>query len=134
MAELTIAALQARVSEVTLYVIESDKRYYAFLGPASLDEDRLHDLFLEGDSPWRRYFDTSWYPMASGKTAAEANDKLVEKIRGVAVGDIDKYIRVFMVHGYHIYDNYSVELQPTLKEAYDDSEKWRTIIDDFKGR
>ena len=134
MTELTIAALKARVDEVTLYVIESDKRYYAFLGPAGLDEDRLHDLLLEGEQPWARYFESSWYPMASGKTAAEANDKLVVKIRGVAVGDIDKYTRVFMVHAYHIYDNYSVELQPTIHEAYDDSQKWQTIINDFMGR
>ncbi len=134
MSELTIAALKQRQAEVTLYVIEADKYYYAFLGPASLNEDRLHDLLLEGEQPWRRYFDSTWYPMASGATAAEANDKLVAKIRSVKTEDIDKYNRVLMVHAYHIYDNYSVELQPTLQEAFVDSEKWQTIIDDYMGR
>jgi hypothetical protein len=122
--ELTIAALQQRQPDVTLYVIESDRRYYAFLGDKDLDEDRLHDLLLEGEQPWRRYFDSSWFPMASGATASEANDALVTKIRSVPVEDIDKFNRVMFTHVYYIFDNYSAELASSLEDAHTDCVKW----------
>lgn len=124
MSELTIAALQQRQADVTLYVIESDRHYYAFLGDKDLNEDRFHDLFLEGQQPWERYFESPWFPMASGKTASEAKDALVAKIRTVPVEKIDEYNRVMFTHVYHIYDNYSAELQPTLDEAVADCIKW----------
>lgn len=124
MNELTIAALKQRQSDVTLYVLEVDRHYYAFLGDKDLDQDRLHDLLLEGEQPWQRYFDSTWFPMASGKTAVEANDKLVAKIRTVPVEKIDQYNRVMFTHIYHIVDNYSEELAPTLDEAVADCDKW----------
>jgi len=126
MTELTIAALKARQPDVTLFIIESDRYYYAFLGDVALEgqEDRFHDLFLEGEQPWERYFESSWFPMASGATAAEANDKLVAKIRTVKIEDIDKFNRVMLTHTHHIHDNYSAELPTTLNEAFEDCVKW----------
>lgn len=132
MTALTIAALQSRKADVTLYVFEADRHFYALLAEKDLNEDRLHDLFLDGEG-WEQYFDSSWYPLAEGKTASEANDKLVSKIRTVHCEDIDKYNLVLLTHGHHIHDNYSCTLQDTLEEAYADCLKWEQIMHEVRG-
>lgn len=118
MAKLTIDALQQRVKDVTLYLIEADRTHYAFLGGPDLSEDRLHDLFLGcPEEGWQQYFESPWYPLTYADTQLEAIGKLEEKIRSVRCEDIDKYIAVLMSHSDNINDNFSCPLQPTLDEA-----------------
>lgn len=121
---LTIDALQQRVPDVTLYLIEADRTHYAFLGGPGLSEDRLHDLFLGcPEEGWRQYFESTWYPLTYADTQLDSIGKLEEKIRSVRCEDIDKYIAVLMSHSDNINDNFSCVLKPTLDEAMEDVDR-----------
>ena len=103
-----------------LYEIEVDKAHYAMLASTGFDEDRLHDLLLGGETDWAQYFNSTWYPMASGATKHEAWKNVTAKVQTVPLKDLDKYIEVLTEHGNFIYDNFGYPLPETLDEAFAD--------------
>lgn len=130
MSKLTIDAVQQRVPDVTLYLIEADRAHYAFLAGPGLEEDRLHDLFLgsEDDGAWGKYFDSTWFPLTHAETQLDAIGKLEAKVRTVRCEDIDKYIAVLMHHSDSINDNFADVLKPTLDEAMEDVDKMQKFF------
>lgn len=122
--KLSIDAVQQRVPDVTVYLIEADRCHYAFLGGPGLSEDRLHDLFLGcPEEGWQQYFESPWYPLAYADTQLESIEKLEAKVRTVRCEDIDKYIAVLMSHSDNINDNFSTPLKSTLDEAMEDVDR-----------
>lgn len=130
MSKLTIDAVQQRVPDVTLYLIEADRAHYALLAGPGLEEDRLHDLLLgsDEDGAWSKYFESTWFPLAHAECQLDSISALEKKVRTVRCEDIDKYIAVLMHHSDSINDNFADVLKPTLDEAMEDVNKFQKFL------
>lgn len=124
MSKLTIEALKQQVPDLTLYQLEADKSFYAFLGGPGLSEDRLHDLFLGcPEEGFSQYFDSTWFPLTFADTPEEALAELEGKVRSVRCEDINKYIAVIMSHSDSINDNFTDPLKATIEESAADVDR-----------
>lgn len=130
MSKLTIDAIQQRVPDVTLYLIEADRAHYALLAGPGLEQDRLHDLLLgsDEDGAWSKYFESTWFPLVHAECQLDSISALEKKVRTVRCEDIDKYIAVLMHHSDSINDNFADVLKPTLDEAMEDVNKFQKFL------
>lgn len=130
MSKLTIDAIQQRVPDVTLYLIEADRAHYALLAGPGLEQDRLHDLLLgsDEDGAWSKYFESTWFPLVHAECQLDSISALEKKVRTVRCEDIDKYIAVLMHHSDSINDNFADMLKPTLDEAMEDVNKFQKFL------
>jgi hypothetical protein len=130
MSKLTIDAVQQRVPDVTLYLIEADRAHYALLAGPGLEQDRLHDLLLgsDEDGAWSKYFESTWFPLVHAECQLDSISALEKKVRTVRCEDIDKYIAVLMHHSDSINDNFADVLKPTLDEALADVNKFQAFL------
>lgn len=126
MTDTTISILKELYDGITLYTISTpphdpDQQHYAMLGDVGMEDDRLYDMLMDAvhEGLWKDYFESTWYPLAFGRTSGEAMDNLVNKIRTVECENAQKLVEVIRHHSWFIYDNFSVRLHGDLENAWD---------------
>lgn len=115
---LTVNKVMEHAPDLRLYQIQVDTKYVAFLGPKDMDEDRLHDLFLNVEDDWAQYLNSRCFPLTVDRTEQEALISMAKKVANVDIVDLVKYVVVIRTYGQFIYDNFNFPFNPNLNEAY----------------